>query len=76
MNDWLDRATALFALAASGFWFASAWGRLPRMDGMIWGQVPETNPFYRAISFSVRMNKIAAGLSGLSALCAGVKLFG
>jgi hypothetical protein len=40
-----------------------------------WDQTPETDPFYLAVKFSASMNMIAAVLSGLSALCAGLKLF-
>jgi hypothetical protein len=75
MSYWLDLGTALFALAAAVFWFLSAYGKLPPMPGMYWTQVPETDPFFRAIKFSAGMNKIAAFLIGLSALCAGMTLF-
>jgi hypothetical protein len=40
-----------------------------------WDQTPETDPFYLAVKFSASMNMIAAVLSGLSVLCAGLKLF-
>jgi hypothetical protein len=74
MEHWLDFGAALFALVAAAFWFLSAYGRLPPMVPY-WDQVPESDPFYVAVKFSARMNRYAAGLSGLSALCIGVKLF-
>jgi hypothetical protein len=55
MAYYLDLGTALFALAASVFWFASAYEKLPPMPGMYWTAVPDTHPFYRAIMFSVRI---------------------
>jgi hypothetical protein len=43
--------------------------------GSYWDFVPERDPFYRAVKFSARMNRWAAGFSGLSALCMGIELF-
>jgi hypothetical protein len=74
MGYWLDLGTALFALTASVFWFLSAYGKLPPIVPY-WDEVPASDPFYRAVRFSTQMNRAAAALSGLSALCAGVKLF-
>jgi hypothetical protein len=73
MEFWLDIGAALFALFAALFWFLSAYGKLPQMVAY-WDQTPETDPFYVAVKFSAKMNACAAGLSGLSALCMGVKL--
>jgi hypothetical protein len=39
-----------------------------------WDQTPETDPFYVAVKFSAKMNRWAAGLSGASAFCMGMKL--
>jgi hypothetical protein len=74
MLNWLDIAAAVFALVAALFWFASAYGKLPPMIGYF-DQAPGSDPFYVAIKFSASMNRWAAGLSGLSALCMGAKLF-
>lgn len=74
MTRWLDWGTAIFALAAAVFWFLSAAGSLPKMVAY-WDQAPETDAFFVAIKFSASMNRIAAAFSGLSALCAGLKLF-
>jgi hypothetical protein len=73
MGKWLEISAALFAFAAAIFWFLSAYGKLPPMIAY-WDQTPQTDPFYLAVKFSARMNRWAAGLSGLSALCMGVKL--
>ena len=40
-----------------------------------WDSVPEHDPFYRAVKFSARMNRWAAGFSGLSALFMSIELF-
>jgi hypothetical protein len=74
MGKWLDVGTALFALIAAVFWFLSAYGKLPPLIAY-WGQAPESDPFYAAVKFSAEMNRWAAGLTGLSALCMGIKLF-
>ena len=74
MGYYLDLGAALFALVAAVFWFLSAYGKLPPM-AMYWDHAPVTDPFYRAVKFSAQMNRFAAGLSGLSALCMGVKVF-
>lgn len=74
MGKWLDIGTALFALIAAFFWFKSATGNLPEMVSY-YDHTPETDPFRVALKSSAKMNQIAAGFSGLSALCAGLKLF-
>jgi hypothetical protein len=73
MQIWLDVSAAVFAFAAALFWFASAARKLPPMR-MYWNSAPPDDPFYRSVRFSVVMNKWAALLSGLSALCMGVRL--
>jgi hypothetical protein len=74
MEKWLDIGAAVFALIAAIFWFLSAYGKLPSMI-TYWDQTPENDPFYTAVKFSAKMNRWAAGLSGLSALCMGIKFF-
>jgi hypothetical protein len=74
MDKWLDIAAALFALFAALFWFVSAYGKLPPML-TYWDQTPSDDQFYVAVKFSAKMNRWAALLSGLSALCMGIKLF-
>ena len=69
MHRVLEIGTALFAFLAAVFWFLSAYGKTPPMVSY-WDSVPETDPFYKAVRYSVRMNKWAAIFSGLSALCA------
>jgi hypothetical protein len=74
MHQWLDIVAALSAIVASIFWFLSAAGRLPPMIAY-WDGAPEGDPFYTAVKFSARMNRWAAGFSGLSALCMGIEIF-
>jgi len=74
MEKWLDTGAALFAIVAAVFWFLSAYGKLPPIVAY-WDSTPEHDPFYMAVKFSAKMNRWAAGLSGLSALCVGIKLF-
>jgi hypothetical protein len=70
----LDIVAALSAFVAAVFWFVSAYGKLPPMLPY-WDAIPEDDPFYMAVKFSARMNRWAAGFSGLSALCMSAKLF-
>jgi len=74
MGKWLDVSAAVFALAAAVFWFLSAYGKLPPMIAY-YDAAPETDPFYKAVKFSAKMNQWAAGFSGLSALCMSIRLF-
>lgn len=69
MEKWLNIGTAVFAFVAAIFWFLSAYGKLPPIVAYF-DSTPETDPFFRAVKFSARMNTWAAGFSGLSALCA------
>jgi hypothetical protein len=73
MEFWLDVGAAACAIGAAIFWFMSAYGKLPPM-GMYWDAAPPNDPFYIAIKFSAKMNRWAAGLSGLSALCMAIKI--
>ncbi|SDK14329.1 MULTISPECIES: hypothetical protein [Bradyrhizobium] len=73
MEYWLDIAAALFAFGAAAFWFASAYGDLPPMVSYF-DAAPATDPLYMAIKRSARMNRWAAGLSGLSALCMAMRI--
>jgi hypothetical protein len=68
MSKYFDLATAIFALIAAGFWWASA-GKLPPMR-TYWDAVPPSDPYRIAVETSARRNSIAAFFSGLSALCA------
>lgn len=68
MQTYLDLGAALFALAAAAFWFVSAYGKLPPMVAY-YDQAPPDDPFYVAVKLSAKMNRWAAFLSGLSALC-------
>jgi hypothetical protein len=70
----LNIVGALFALIAAGFWFLSAYGKLP-VTIAYWDAAPEDDPFRMALKFSARMNRWAASFSGLSALCVGIALF-
>jgi hypothetical protein len=74
MERWLDIGASILALIAAVFWFLSASGKLPPMI-TYWNQAPETDPLYVSLKFSAAMNTWAAGLSGLSASCMGIKLF-
>jgi hypothetical protein len=74
MHLWFDIGATLSAFVAAMFWFLSAYGRLPPIVAY-WDSVPEHDPFYRTVKFSARMNRWAAGFSGLSALCTGIELF-
>ena len=73
MNKWLDAAAALTALVAAVFWFLSAYGKIPPLVAY-WDQAPETDPFVMAVQYAARMNRWAAGFSGLSALCMALGL--
>jgi hypothetical protein len=73
MANWLDTGAALTAFFAAGLWFLSAYGKLPPMRAY-YDQAPDTDPFFKAIKFSARMNSLAAVFSGLSASLLGVKL--
>jgi hypothetical protein len=73
MEFWLDVGAAACAIGAAIFWFMSAYGKLPPM-GMYWDAAPPNDPFYIAIKFSAKMNRWAAGFSGLSALCMAIKI--
>jgi hypothetical protein len=73
MEFWLDVATIVFAIGAAIFWFRSAYGELPRIVAY-WDAAPPSDPLYMAIKFSARMNRWAASLSGLSALCMAIKI--
>jgi hypothetical protein len=73
MEKWLDIGAALFAIAAAIFWFVSA-SELPPLV-TYWGQTPPSDPYVMAMKFSAVMNRWAALLTGLSALCMGVKHF-
>jgi hypothetical protein len=70
----LDIITALFAFIAAGFWFVSAYGKLPPLIAY-WDATPATDPFYQAVKFSALMNRWAAAFSGISALSFAVRLF-
>ena len=74
MAKWLNISAAVAALLASVFWFVSAYGKLPPMVSY-WDYAPPTDPFYKAVKFSANMNRIAALLSGISALLAAAALF-
>jgi hypothetical protein len=74
MEKCLDIAAALFAFGAAVFWFRSAYGKLPPMVAY-WDATPENDPLYMAVKHSARMNRWAAGLSGLSALCMAMRIF-
>jgi hypothetical protein len=69
VKGYLDLATALFAFAAAVFWFLSAYGELPPTV-TYWDAAPPSDPYRIAVARSLRLNSIAALLSGLSAACA------
>jgi hypothetical protein len=71
MAIWLDIAAAIFAFGAAIFWFLSAYGSLPR--GINYIESGELTD--RRRNRSAKMNGYAASLSGLSALCMGLRLF-
>ena len=73
MELWMDVAAAVFAITAAAFWFLSAHGKLPPM-GAYWDATPENDRFRMAVTFSTKMNRWAAGLSGVSALCMAIKI--
>lgn len=64
---WLSVISAVAAFGAAVFWFLSAWGDIPPPIAY-YDQAPATDPFFRAVQHSARMNQIAAALSGVSAL--------
>jgi hypothetical protein len=74
MQDYLDIGVAIFAFVAAIFWFLSAYGKLPPMIAY-WDAAPDSDPFYSAVKFAANMNRWAAGFSGMSALCVGIRVF-
>ena len=58
-------AAALFAVVAAGFWFLSAFGELPQI-ATYWEMAP--------VDEAAIMTSWAAGLTGVSALCAAARL--
>jgi len=73
MTRFFELAAAFFAIIAAGFWFISAYGKLPPIIAY-WDATPANDPFYMAVKFSAAMNRWAAGFSGLSALCVFVSI--
>jgi hypothetical protein len=73
MEVWLDVGAFVFAIGAAIFWFLSAYGELPPVVAY-WDAAPQNDPLYMAIKFAARMNRWAAGLSALSALCMAIKI--
>jgi hypothetical protein len=69
MSKYLDLGTAIFALVAAFFWFASASGTMPLII-TYWGSTPEADPYRLALITAAKWNSIAAFFSGLFALCA------
>lgn len=55
---------AVSALLAAVFWFRSAYRAPPPMV-TYWGSTPPEAPFYRALRFTVLMNRWAAGFSAV-----------
>jgi hypothetical protein len=73
MSQVLEYFGAASAGIASIFWFLSARKNLPKMVSY-YGSIPNNDPFFQAIRFSVVMNRWAAAFSGLSALCVAIGL--
>jgi len=72
MSKSLGIAGAAFAFLAALFWFASAFKPLPPLS-LTWDYNPANDPFFQALRHSVKMNKWAAALSGVSAACFGLQ---
>jgi hypothetical protein len=70
----LDWGTVLFSFVAAAFWLLSAAGELPPMVAYF-DRTPATDPLYRKLKFSARMNTVAAACSGVAALLLGIKVF-
>jgi hypothetical protein len=68
-----DVATAAFAMVASVFWFFSAARSVPNVAALS-DQPLLSYEFCDAVQFSSKMNRWAAGFSGLSALVAACKI--
>jgi hypothetical protein len=69
----LEYAAAFFALSAAVFWFLSASKDVPTLE-TYWDAVPTNHPFITAMRFTAKMNRWAAILSGLSALCVAASI--
>jgi hypothetical protein len=63
--------SAITAFCAAIFWFWSGAGKLPPMK-MYWDEAPANDPFYLAFVASIKRNRIAATLAGVSALAMSV----
>jgi len=71
---WASIVSGVAALAAAAFWFLSAAGEVPPML-QYWDKAPPEDPFYRAFVASVRMNRIAALLTGASVLSGALAMW-
>ena len=67
----LEWGSFLMALAAAGWWFASATIHLPA-PVPYWDKSPENDPFISALKYSANLNGIAAFLTGISVLMTAV----
>jgi hypothetical protein len=70
----LDLGAAIFSAAASAFWFLAASGRGPRWLKQ-WGMPQAMDPIYYELNHQANMNKLAAALTGLSAVCMAIEHF-
>ncbi len=73
MANYFEFAAALFAFAAAVFWFFSASKNIPALESY-WDAIPSDHPFFKAMRFTAKMNRWAAGLSGLSAVCVAASI--
>ncbi len=67
----LNVISALFALAASVFWFASAADQPPALVAY-WDAAPATDPFVRWMIEGIKWNRLAALSAGISAATSGI----
>lgn len=73
MEKWLDAGAAISSLLAAIFWFFSACGKIPPLEPC-WDKIPDDDPFIKAMTRSMRMNKWAAIFSCFAATCLGAGL--
>jgi hypothetical protein len=67
----MDIAAMLFSAGAALLWFPSAVGDLPPLVPYF-DKAPPTDPLYMSLKRSARLNRWAAGFSGLAAAAMAV----
>jgi hypothetical protein len=70
--EFIQYASAIFALAAAYFWFRSAMGNVPPPTSGWGGSTHKNDPFMIAFNKSMSCNRWAAGFAAASAVLSGI----